>query len=60
MRGGKNLPLPFGFNRVNLEIAKRGYNNVILLNKDNPNFDSTREVSEKNQANAHNGSPKHG
>ena len=32
---------------LNLENAKGGYNKVILLNKDNPNYDPTKEESEK-------------
>ena len=33
---------------LNLENAKRGYNEVILLNKINPNFDPTTEENDKN------------
>merc|ERR1711872_1147534 len=33
---------------LNLENAKRGYNEVILLNKSNPNFDPTKEENDGN------------
>ena len=33
---------------LNLENAKRGYNEVILLNKTNPNFDPTIEENDRN------------
>merc|ERR1711872_1075772 len=33
---------------LNLENAKRGYNEVILLNKSNPNFDPTQEENDGN------------
>ena len=33
---------------LNLENAKRGYNEVILLNKNNPNFDPTMEEIDRN------------
>ena len=33
---------------LNLENAKRGYNEVILLNKPNPNFDPTKEENDGN------------
>ena len=33
---------------LNLENAKRGYNEVILLNKDNPNYEPSREESDEN------------
>ena len=32
----------------NLENAKKGYNEVILLNKDNPNYDPTKAESDGN------------
>ena len=33
---------------LNLENAKRGYNEVILLNKSNPNFDTAIEENDRN------------
>ena len=33
---------------LNLENAKKGYNEVILLNKDNPNYDPTKAESNEN------------
>ena len=33
---------------LNLENAKRGYNEVILLNKNNPNFDPAMEENDGN------------
>ena len=33
---------------MNLENAKKGYNEVILLNKANPNFDPTEAESDRN------------
>ena len=33
---------------LNLENAKKGYNEVILLNKTNPNFDPTIEENDRN------------
>ena len=33
---------------LNLENAKKGYNEVILLSKDNPNYDPTKAESNEN------------
>ena len=33
---------------LNLENAKKGYDEVILLNKDNPNYDQTKVESKEN------------
>ena len=33
---------------LNLKNAKKGYNEVILLNKTNPNFDPTKAKSNEN------------
>ena len=33
---------------LNLENTKKGYNEVILLNKDNPNYDTTKAKSNEN------------
>ena len=33
---------------LNLEDAKKGYNKVILLNKDNPNYDPTKAERDVN------------